>query len=128
MLSKVERTIRLIRAGAIVASLLSVSQGWAAPAPQVLKGSAPNPATETEPQSTVMPQQLREAIAKKIGPGQVKSLPKKANPRAANSAHASMIATLRTQKQAADTERTAILSSQRMAPKGLSAGAATLPP
>src|ERR1035437_1764510 len=117
MRSKGKRTIRLFLAGASFAWLLSVSPGWAAPAPQVLKGSAPNPATATGPQATLTPEQLRQAIAKKMGSGQVKSLPKKSNPRAANSAHASMIAALRTQKQAADTERTAILSSQRMAPK-----------
>ena len=128
MRSKRECTIRLFLAAASVACLLGVSQGWAAPAPQVLKGSAPDPATATGPQSTVAPQQLRESPTKKMGPRQVQSLPKKSNPRAANSAHASMIAALRTQRQAAETERTAILSSQRLAPKGLSKGAATLPP
>ncbi len=128
MRSKGERTIRLFLAGASVACLLGVSQGWAAPDPQVLKGSTPAPATASGAQSAATPQPLREALAKKMGPGQIKSLPKRSNPRAANSAHASMIAALRAQRQVAETERAAILSSQRLAPKGLSKGAATLPP
>ncbi len=128
MRSKVGCTLRLFLAGASVACLLGVSQGWAAPAPQVLKGSAPDPAIISAPQSNMPPQQAQAVIAMKIGAGQVQSLPKKSNPRAANSAHASMIVALRAQKQAADTERTAILPSQRMAPKGLSKVVAALPP
>ena len=77
----------------------------------------PGPATGASgPQAPVAPHQLRETMAKS------------SNPHAANSAHASMIAALRTQKQAADSERSAILASQRIAPKGQAAAASTLTP
>lgn len=117
MRSEGERPIRTLLAGAGFSRLLGVSPGWATPSPQVMKGWVPNPTTETGPQSTVTPQQLRESPTKKTEPAQVKSTPKKANPHTASShRHASRMAALRTQKQAADTERNAILSSQRKAP------------
>ena len=117
MRPKGEGTIRLLLASARFALVLGVSPGWAAPAPQVLKESAPNPAAVSGPQSAVAPQPLRESPIRKLEPAQVKSTPKKANPRtASHPLHVSMMAALRTQKQAADAERSAILSSQRKAP------------
>jgi hypothetical protein len=129
MRSKGERTIRLWLAGAGFAWLLGVSQGGAAPVPQVLKGSTPGSAKASGMQASVSPQQLRESPAKKMGPGQIKSAPKKSNPHAASSPlHASMTAALRAQKQAAEAERSTILASQRMAPKGPGTGARPLTP
>ena len=117
MRSKGERGLLNLSVRVGFAWLVGVSSSWAAPAPQVLKGSAPSPAMASGPQSAVAPQPLLESPTRKMEPAQVKSTPKKANPHATDNAqHSSMMAALRTQKQTADTERTAILSSQRTAP------------
>lgn len=114
--------IRTLLTGAGFAWLLGVSQGWAAPAPQVLKGPAPNPATASR---AVQPQ---VAVARQTGPVRIKSLPRMVNPQAAMKAKGSaLIAELRVQKQAAETERSSILATQRMAPRGQTTVAPGLP-
>lgn len=111
-----------------LAALLGVAPGWAAPAPQVRKAAPPSVASA--PPATTAAQPIRESPTRPTLGAQVKTTPKMVNPHAANNpAHTSMMATLRTQRQAADTERDAILASQRMASKvpGSAAGR-TLPP
>jgi len=124
------RVFSLIAAGASFALLLSVSAVHADPVPQVLKGSKTNskPATGQQ-QMKLTPQQLREQISKMAAKGKISIGPKTANPhRAGGSANSILIGLLRAQKQAGDSERTQILASARMAPKGRATGRAPLTP
>ncbi len=115
--------------GVCFAWLVTIASGWATPAPQVIKGSAPDPAAVSVLQPQLSSQQLRDYIAKQAGAAQTKSGPKMANPRAAGKGQASsMVATLRTQKQAADAERNTIMASSRMAPSIPKAGGPPLTP
>ncbi|MBZ5528413.1 MAG: hypothetical protein LAN71_11000 [Acidobacteriia bacterium] len=119
-----------IAAAASLVLLLSVSSVCADPAPQVLKGSKPNstPATGQQ-QMKLTPQQLRERIAKMAAKGKITTGPKIPNLRSAGrGTNSILIGLLRAQKQAGDSERTAILAGARLAPKGAGAGRAPLTP
>ena len=107
--------------------LVGLSQGWAAPAPQVRTPVIP--AATSGPGSSPVSQQAQASFSKQTGPVRIKALPRMVNPQAARkAADTAIMAELRTQKQAAEMERSSFMATQRMAPRGQATEAPRLPP